>query len=91
MESSKMRKCREYKRYPWKESMRRRLILLTEGLHLHVFVIATALCDELVVSARLADCTILDEISVGSGGQRQFLLKGKARKVHSHAVSVLNG
>ena len=45
-------------------SQKRFLFLLAQGLQLHVFVVATAQRDELVVSASLADRTVLDEVAV---------------------------
>ena len=61
--------------------------LLAQCLELHVFVVAALKRKELVVRARFADGTILDEISEGT--VRTCARAGdKAR--HSHPASVLD-
>jgi hypothetical protein len=42
------------------------LSLSAERLHLHVFVVAPAQRDELVVSTSFTDCAIFDEVSVAT-------------------------
>ena len=66
--------------------MSRHILLLAEGLQLDKFIIAPAQRKELVVSARLTDRTLLDEVSAGTRQQQSTPSTGK----HSHAVCVLD-